>query len=113
MTFPTEDREPSEWPFDEPPNVAVILDATVMNGLDWIAMAARDEEDGGWQFVGSRARRDGGLLSDDLAKVVSLANVRALEPTITAMSKLPMGHMAVRDTPTSEWRTRKRATTVE
>ena len=99
------------WPFDEPPNVAVILDAAVLSKTDWIAMAARDEEDGAWQFIGSRIWSGEQRLDPSIAKVVGLANVCKLDHTILELASLEPGFVAERSGPTSEWKVSRRKST--
>ena len=39
------------WPFDDPPNVAVVTTREVTDNNAPILFVTDDEEDGGWQFL--------------------------------------------------------------
>lgn len=89
---------PTEWPFsDDSPNVAVITTRGIIDGTDWIALASLDEEDGGWQFVGSRGARM------DEAMVVALSSIYERDKSVAELADLPLGWQAWRDAPDAEW----------
>ena len=88
---------PADWPFEDPPNVAVIATPDVMNGSAWIAFISHDEDDGSWQFHGPRDS------DPSEAEVVALRRVLALDPSIGAVADLPLGWQAWRAAPNAPW----------
>lgn len=40
-----------DWPFDQPPNCAVITQRQIVDGSQPILRVSHDEEDDGWQFL--------------------------------------------------------------
>jgi len=94
MTMPT---APKDWPFDDPPNVAVITTRLVTESMAPVLLVSRDKEDGGWQFLAS-----GPLLEED-ARVVALRRIWVLDPSIGELSGLPLGWRAWRKTELDPW----------
>ena len=87
---------PADWPFEDPPNVAVITTQAVLDGA-WIARVSIDEEEGGWQF---HALPD--PLEED-ARVVALRRIYQLDPSIAELADLPLGGRAWRTAPDAAW----------
>jgi hypothetical protein len=87
------------WPFKDPPNVAVIVNRTIVDGGDWIAFVSHDSSDGGWQFHNSEAAPT----KEGDAAVVSLRNVFQLDESIAELADLPLGWHAKRDFKGSQW----------
>ena len=94
---------PENWPFDDPPNVAVITTRYVTEQGSPILLVSHDEEDGGWQFLPS-----GPVLEED-ARVVALRKIWQLDPSIAELADLPLGWQASRNTPLDPWRRNPRA----
>jgi hypothetical protein len=88
---------PDNWPFEDPPNVAVITTRAVLEGAA-IVLVSHDEDDGGWQFL-----PDGPLVEAD-GRVVALRSIWELDPTIAALADLPLGWQASRSLPGDPWR---------
>ena len=88
---------PPDWPFEDPPNVAVIATPDVMDGSGWIAFVSHDDEDGCWQFHGP------GESDPGQAKVVALHRVLAIDPGIAGLADLPFGWQAWRASPSAPW----------
>ncbi|MFL6730430.1 MAG: hypothetical protein ACJ8E3_06935 [Sphingomicrobium sp.] len=87
-----------DWPFpDDAPNVAVITTRGIIDGSDWIALVSLDEDDGGWQFIGTRGARE------DEAMVVALRSVFESDVTIADLADLPLGWQARRETRDGPW----------
>jgi hypothetical protein len=86
------------WPFMDPPNVAVITTREIVEGRSWIAHVSHDMDDGAWQFIGVN-----GPGSEEEARVVSLSAMIRLDPTITELADLPLGWRAWRETETGRW----------
>ena len=88
---------PADWPFENPPNVAVITSQSITSGDGWIAFVSHDEDDGGWQFHPSEP------IQVDDAAVVSLRSVLAKDSSIAELADLPLGWQAWRDGPDAQW----------
>jgi hypothetical protein len=84
------------WPFDQGPNVAAITVRAVLDG-DPVLHVAHDEVDDGWQFL------DGRDVDEDEARVVSMATVVALDPSVREVADLPPGWIAWREGPGAPW----------
>ena len=87
-----------DWPFEAPPNVAVITMRQILEGKAPILFVSHDEDDGGWQFL------TGAVLDADDAKVVALRTIVALDAAIAELADLPEGWTAARDAPGEPWR---------
>lgn len=86
-----------EWPFQDPPNVAVFTSKTILEKSDWIQYVSHDEEDGAWQFhpkIGTQ---------EEDARIVSLEEIVKMDRSIAALFDLPFGWCAWRKTRDSEW----------
>jgi hypothetical protein len=88
---------PADWPFDEPPNLAVITLDSIINGYKPILYVSHDEDDGGWQFL------DGLDVNVEDSKIVSLLRMLRLDQSIAELADLPEGWVAWRQTLASEW----------
>jgi hypothetical protein len=88
---------PADWPFEAPPNVAVITSRAIVAGEEWIAFVSHDEGDGGWQFHGPEP------IGVDEAVVVALRSILAKDGSIAALADLPEGWQAWRDGPDAAW----------
>src|SRR3954462_11767261 len=87
-----------DWPFiDDAPNVARITTRGIIDGSDWIALVSLDEEDGGWQFIGS------GGPQEDEAMVVALPSIFGRDASVAELADLPLGWQAWREAPDSPW----------
>lgn len=86
-----------EWPFDQPPNCAVItLRQIVFDGAP-ILHVTHDADDHGWQF----------LTLDDVreedAAVVLLSEIVNLDPSVLSVANIPPGWHAWRQSVDHEW----------
>ena len=86
-----------DWPFEDPPNVAVIAMRQILHEAAPILRVSHDEEDGGWQFL------TGGDVSMDDALVVALRRIVAADPSVCELADLPEGWVATRDSPGAPW----------
>ncbi len=86
----------TDWPFEDPPNVAVLTTQLILDGSDWIQSVYHDFEDGMWQFHPA----DGELSS---ARVVSLALIIKMDPSIYVLADLPIGWRAWRHSRSASW----------
>jgi hypothetical protein len=86
-----------DWPFNDPPNVAVVTVRQIVREKKPALLVYHDIEDGGWQFL------TGGEFSMEDALLVSLENVVALDPSLSELADLPLGWRAVRKSPSDQW----------
>lgn len=75
------------WPFDDPPNVAVIANKKIISSEEWIAYVSHDSDDGAWQFH----TRLSDTVSENDAVLVSLQSIVNLDCSIAALADLPLG----------------------
>jgi hypothetical protein len=90
----------SEWPFSDPPNVAVIVNRKIIRDGEWIAQVSHDSDDGAWQFH----IKEEDELSESDATVVSLKEIVDLDPTVLELADLPLGWRAWRVSKGSPWK---------
>jgi hypothetical protein len=86
------------WPFSDPPNVAVFTSVRLLEGDDWVHYVTHDEDDGAWQF-----HPFSGPTSEHESAVISLAEMLNIEPRISELADLPTGWHAWRERKDGEW----------
>ena len=86
-----------EWPFDQPPNCVAFSLRQIVSGGEAILHVTHDEEDHGWQFLGS------GDANLDDAVIVCLSHVLALDPSVREVADLPPGWHAWRQAVGAPW----------
>ena len=88
-----------DWPFADPPDVAVFTTRAIVEDGAWIASVSHDQEDGAWQF------HDAGSGSADVteARIVSLRHIVERDPTVRDILDLPLSGHASRDALGSPW----------
>jgi hypothetical protein len=91
-----------DWPFDQPRNCTTITMRQVLEGLEPILSVSHDEEDHGWQFIGTTDAN----VAD--GRIVCLEHVVHLDPTVLDVADLPPGWQAVRNGVGEPWRRRVR-----
>jgi hypothetical protein len=79
-----------DWPFNDPPNVAVVTVRRIVDGGQPILLVCHDEEDGGWQFLSGEPFD----VADGM--LVSLRNIITRDPTLVELADLPLGWKASR-----------------
>jgi len=87
------------WPFEDPPNVAVIAVRTILDSSSWIAHVSHDADDGGWQF---HTNEPGPPRAED-AVVVGLGEIVRLDQSIAELADLPLGWRAWRESEHAPW----------
>ena len=87
----------NDWPFDQPPNCAVITLRSIVFGGNPILNVTHDLEDHGWQFLGLEDVE----MAD--AALVSFKNVIDRDPTLLDLHDLPPGWHAWRRTVGEPW----------
>ncbi|MEN1681101.1 MAG: hypothetical protein AAGJ46_16055, partial [Planctomycetota bacterium] len=73
------------WPFDQPPDCAVISLRSIVFGGKPILLVSHDEDDHGWQFL------DGSDFDTADAAVVNLRLVVELDPSLLEVADLEPG----------------------
>ena len=91
-----------EWPFSDPPNLAVYTSKAILEGKDWIHYVTHDLDDGSWQFHGYSGPTD-----EKDAKLVGLNTIVRIDASIKNLCDLPLGWCAWRETEQSEWQRMK------
>lgn len=87
----------NEWPFDDPPNVAVITTRQVLEEGYPILMVTHDTDDGGWQVL------CGTTNDTNDGRVISLRTAVEIEPSLVELADLPLGWYAYREAVGSRW----------
>jgi hypothetical protein len=87
----------SEWPFEEPKNLAVISLVPIVKGGAPILHVVHDADDGGWQFLGWSDAEPAD------AAVVSLQRIVETDPSVTLLAYLPEGWHAWRRSLDEPW----------
>jgi hypothetical protein len=87
----------NDWPFDQPPDCAVISIRQIADGREPILHVTHDSDDHGWQFLGwGDARTEDGV-------VLLLSKVLDLDPSVQELADLPPGWHAWRRTVREPW----------
>lgn len=97
MFNPFRKKDSENFKFKEARNTACFTCAHVLNG-DPILFVSHDE-DGAWQFL---CGRDGHPESD--AKIVGLAKIVDIDPSVNELYEMPQGIGANRDSATEKWK---------
>ena len=79
-----------DWPFDQPPNCAVITLRQIVFESAPILHVTHDSDDHGWQFLGLEDAQ----VED--SSVVSLSEILRLDPSVREVADLPPGWHAWR-----------------
>jgi hypothetical protein len=87
------------WKFEDPENLAVIVNQKVFDRDGWIAYVSHDADDESWQFHVSESEFD----ENDLI-VVGLGEIIEHDESVAELADLPLGWHAWRDTKSSPWR---------
>ena len=84
-----------DWRFDQARNVAAVTSAAVLAGAP--ILVAVHYADEGWGFF------DGAPLAADHGRVIGMAEVVDLDPSLNEIADLSPGWVARRDGPGSPW----------
>jgi len=93
-----EKESSGDWPFEDPPNVAVFTTTHVIRAGRPILYVSHDAEDGAWQF------HSGDACSEADATVVALEEIVELDSSIAGLANLPLGWCATRKSQGSAWK---------
>jgi hypothetical protein len=85
------------WLFADAREVAVFTVRSIVERERPVLLVNHDSEDGGWQFLTGEA------LDMADARLVSLAEMVQLDPTLAAIADLPLGWEAARARVDDEW----------
>ena len=88
------------WPFQDPPDVAVLTTKAVLAG-GWIFQVSRDDDDGMWQFHTPEGNEE---LSEDDGRLVSLYSIWKADPSVAGVADLAPGWIAWREALDMPWR---------
>ncbi|MGH3580210.1 MAG: hypothetical protein ACRDUB_01375 [Mycobacterium sp.] len=87
--------DPDGWPFDMPPNTAVLTTRRVVEGHPILEVF--HDPDGEWQFLcGSTVTREDG-------RVACIACVVSRDPALAQLADIPIGWFASRASPEEPW----------
>lgn len=86
------------WPFEEPPDMEAITLRPILEGEQPILAVFHDVADRGWQFLAGDEEPD----LDD-GRVVELAAMVAVDPSVADLADLPIGWVAWRESPDEPW----------
>jgi hypothetical protein len=89
--------ENSEWPFDEPKNVAVLTTTGIIQNQEAILYVSHDDDDGAWEFFPSPS------VPIDCVILVALHRVFALDKSLMSLADLPLGWVAKRKNINEAW----------
>jgi hypothetical protein len=82
--------------FDEDPRLGILTTTAVIAGAP-ILMVTHDADDGGWQFLC-------GTTNDPAdGRIVHLAEIVAMDPSVTEVADLPLGWVAFRTGAGGDW----------
>jgi hypothetical protein len=86
----------TEWPFEDPKNTAAFTTVGVIKRHEPVCRVCHDD-DGAWQFL------PGGAVTMADAMLVALSEVVGTDQSLLQLADLPLGWIATRDNPQSEW----------
>lgn len=85
------------WPWDQPPNCAVLTERSIVNDAAEILYVSHDLDDHGWQFLSL------GMTDIAEAMLVALAEICQIDPTVEQVAHIPPGWHAWRKGKASQW----------
>lgn len=88
------------WPFEDPPNMAVLTTKAVLDG-GWIFQVSRDDDDGMWQFHTPDGNDE---LREEDGRIVSLESIWRADPSVAEVADLAPGWVAWREGVGQPWR---------
>ena len=90
----------TDWPFDDPPNVAVFTTMRIVRDGAWIEYVSHDADDGTWQFHTPGPAPP----TTEEAAVVGLLEIVHLDASICELVDPPLGWRAWRESKVAVWR---------
>jgi hypothetical protein len=86
-----------QWPFTDAPETAVYTTRDVIEKGKPILIVTHDQDDGAWQFHSANTTWD----TD--ARIAALEEIVFHDPSVSELSDLPIGWMAIRDSNEGPW----------
>lgn len=93
MNEQTEDS----WPFDQPRNCASFTTSEVLSGSEPILAVFHDDDDHGWQFIGTTSGNDSN------GRVICLSEAVELDSSVLEVADMLPGWHAVRMATGDPW----------
>jgi hypothetical protein len=90
------------WPFDDPPNVAVFTLRQIIKDTEPILLVCHDEDDGAWQFLTGHPCEEADCM------IVSLQEIVERDSSLAELKGLPLGWQAWREAPGRPWQSSPR-----
>jgi hypothetical protein len=87
----------SNWPFQDPQNVAVFTTKHIVRNHKPVLFVSHDAEDGAWQF------HSGDIARDEDVMIIALSEMVEIDSTIMELADLPLGWEAVRNSTLEPW----------
>ena len=91
-------KEDSNFSFSDPANTACFTCDHVMNRQRPILLVSHEEEDGSWMFMCGQDDH-----TETNYKIVSLRNIVDIDNSVNALSEMPLGCGAERETVNDKW----------
>lgn len=95
------------WPFDQPRDCETLTMRQVIDGEEPILLGSHDDDDYGWQFIGSSDA------SVEDGRIVCLEHIVSHDPSVLEVADLPPGWCAVREYVGGPWVRYERAPDME
>lgn len=90
-------RDPTDWPFDQGPNVAALTTVNVLERRGPILVVTHYDDDDSWGFFC-------GLTSADAdGRVIGMGHALRIDPTLRTIADLPPGWTARREHVGGPW----------
>jgi len=86
-----------DWPFDQPPDCAVITVRQIIDGTAPILEVSHDADDHGWQFMPRDEPKE-----EDLV-LVCFSHIIERDPSLVELAGLEPGWLAKRASPDKPW----------
>jgi hypothetical protein len=85
--------------FKESDSTAIFTTTYVIREKKPITYVTHDQEDGAWQFFSNDSFEN----YEDVAMIVGLGEIIALDPSLIELADMPAGYYAIRETPDEKW----------
>lgn len=87
----------SDWPFDQPSDVAAVTDASVVDDGAPVLLVIHYAEDEDWAFL------SGGTFDMARSRLVTMGSMLRRDPTLSSIADLPPGWTAIRPDVGDPW----------
>lgn len=89
--------------FQEADNTAVFTTKYIISDKKPITYVTHEEEDCAWQFFSTDEFEN----FEEVAMIVGLGEIIALDPSLLELADMPVGHYAIRETVNDNWSIRQ------